>query len=215
MTRTHTLAAGLSGIALAAGAASAQLLVNPGFELNDQTMETDDVVGFEEFGPTFVNQALPRTGSNSLKAFGEGGVFQDFAVSPGDTAAASAFAANPEFDALGDDQIAAVNIEFFDAGGGLLERLSTTIIDGTNSPADSGFAFGEVSGVAPAGSATARFVLVTGAFFDVDGDGGTLEGGGAPFFDDANFSITPIPEPAAAGLLAVAGLGLLGRRSRR
>ncbi len=201
--------------ALAAAAipisASANLLVNPGFELDSTMGESMGATGWDSFGAAFVNQALANSGSNGFKTFGIGGISQTFPVMVGDTVNGEAFVANASFDPLLNDQVAAINLEFLDLGGNIVGDIISNRILTSASPADSEFVFGTVSAPAPAGSVAVRFVLVTGAFDDVDMSGG-VSGGGAPFYDDAALTIQAVPEPATLSLLAVGGLAALRRR---
>jgi hypothetical protein len=209
---TKTLVAAVVPVAFAASASAQNLVVNPGFELDDTTMETPGAVGWNTFNAAFTNQVLVNSGVNAFKTFGTpGGAFQDFPVLPGETVDAGVVAANPDFDALVGDQIAAVNLEFYDVNdmliGGIISNNFLTAAD----PADSMFVQGLVSSVAPDDAVRVRLAIVTGAFEDIDNSGG-VSGGGAPFFDDAFLVITPVPEPATAGLLGLAGLAALRRR---
>ena len=68
-----------------------------------------------------------------------------------------------------------------------------------------GYTLVNVGGLAPPGTATARFVLLTGAFAG--------PGGGAPFFDDASFEL--VPEPAGIAIAGIAALCLAACRRRR
>ncbi len=193
--------------------ASADLLVNPGFELDDTTMETPSALGWTTFNGVFTNQALANSGANGLKMFGGvAGAFQDFPVIPGDRVDGGAVVANPSFDAMANDQIAAINLEFRNAAGDLIDGIISNIVLDATSPADSVFVPGTVSAVAPDGAVSVRFVLVTGSFEDRNGDQ-VVTGGGAPFYDDA-FLFINVPEPTTAGLLGVAGLAALRRRRR-
>ncbi|MEM7682155.1 MAG: PEP-CTERM sorting domain-containing protein [Planctomycetota bacterium] len=211
MRLLQTSAAALVAAACVAPA-SANLLTNPGFE--DQ-----DIVapGGEEFfagsgwtafgGNTFLQDSsfgvVPNGGDQSLKMFGFSGMFQDFAINPGDTANGGIHMLNPGFDPLANGQVAAVNIEWKGAGGADLGFISNgTFIAGA--PTDT-WTLQTVTGVAPAGAEIARLTIITGDFLP----GGP---GGAPYYDDAFFEITPVPEPASLGLLALGGLAAARRR---
>ena len=212
----------LAVIALAAiwaNQAAANLLGNPGFEDPPFAGAEDPGAGsaWTPFGANFrVQQAAPGPcdpitcagafeGTVSLKNFGEAGVFQDFAASPGDPFEGSVWAVNPEnADVLVLGQVAAVNIEWRDAAGVLDVAFGDTIDAST--PVDTWTEL-LVSGTAPAGTTTARFVLVTGPF-DPAGPGG-----GAPRWDAASFDL--VPEPGSLGLIGLGLFGLLGIRRRR
>jgi hypothetical protein len=198
-------------LALAGAAQAANLLTNPSFE--DPVLAGGDTygsTGWTAFGAAYTIRVLPQSGDQALKMFGTpSGVFQDFAASPGQTYTASAWAANPNFDAMAADQIAAINVEWRNAGG-LISFDTVRILEGT--PADSVYRFASLTATAPAGTTIARFVLITGAFNDVNGDT-QIVGGGAPFFDNASFDLV-VPEPASLTLAGVAGLGFLARRRK-
>lgn len=190
----------LVGTATLAGAAN--LLVNPGFE-NPVLAggDTFGAVGWNVFGGgTYTIKLAPHSGDNAFKTFGQtSGAFQDFAAAPGQSWQGSAWVLNPSFDAMAGAQIATANIEWHDAGGGLISFLASAppitaaTPQGTNA---AGYTLVNVGGIAPPLTATARFVLLTGAFAGA--------GGGAPFFDDASFEQV-VPEPAS---LALFGIGL-------
>jgi hypothetical protein len=208
-TRSRALAVVCSGaalLAMAAQSASANVLANPSFELPVLTGgDTPGAVGWTSFGATFTIRLAPQSGDQALKMFGEvSGVFQDFPTTPGTPWTGSAYALNPNFDALAGAQIAAVNIEWRDGASNLISFETTPILNAT-SPSGAGSAdyiLGNVAGTAPAGTAFARFVLITGAFAG--------PGGGAPFFDNASFSV--VPEPSSLGLLAAASAMVIRRR---
>jgi hypothetical protein len=198
-------------LAASSGVASANLLVNPGFE--NPVLgggDTFGAIGWNVFGGgTYTIKTSPHSGDNAFKTFGTtSGAYQDFAAAPGQLWQGSAWVLNPSFDAMSGAQIAAVNIEWRDAGNNVISFISSPNGLTASSPQGStaaDYVFAPVSGVAPAGTTTARFVLITGAF--------TGPGGGAPFFDDASFAL--VPEPATAGLLGAAGLALMAMRRRQ
>ena len=203
---------GFAAMTLLAVTASANLLVNPGFEDPPFGGAEDPGAGFgwTPFGANFrVQQAGPgpcdpiscagaHGGTVSLKNFGEAGAFQDVGASAGQVFNASIWAINPaNADVLVLGQIAALNIEWLDAGLGNIGTVFGDTID-ASTPTDI-WTLLTASGVAPAGTAFARFVLVTGPF-DPAGPGG-----GAPRWDDAHFEVVPIP-----GAILLLGSGLLG-----
>jgi len=209
MNKFHVTVASAMLAAAASSALGANLLVNAGFE--DPVLGGGDVfgaVGWNVFGGgTFTIKVAPRSGDNAFKTFGAAsGAFQDFAASEGQMYKASAYALNPSFDAMAGAQIAAVNIEWRDAGNNLISFITQQILSASSPQGATAldYAYGEIMGVAPAGTATARFVIITGAFAG--------PGGGAPFFDDASFELIPAPSAALAGLLTV---GVVAGRRRR
>ena len=193
------------------GVAAANLLTNPGFE--NPVLgggDTFGAVGWNVFGGgTFTIKASPHTGDNAFKTFGQtSGAYQEFPAAAGETWQGSAYVLNPSFDAMTGAQIAAVNIEWRDAGDNVLSFISSPNGLTASSPQGStaaDYVYAPISGVAPAGTAKARFVLLTGAFAGA--------GGGAPFFDDASFA--RVPEPATAFLAGAAGLAIVAVRRRR
>lgn len=204
------LLAAAAFVAAQAPDATANLLVNPGFEADvlQPLSDTGGATGWTDFnGTAFTRFQSPRSGSNAFKVFGGGGAFQDFAAAPGIEYAGSVFGLNPSFDALSGGAIGAVNIEFRDAGGVLIgDVLTNAFLDASTATGDSEggqfpdvYVQGNVNGVAPAGTTSVRFALFSGG------------GGGAAYFDDASFEV--VPEPASAALLAAGGL-LLARRRR-
>ncbi len=189
--------------------ANANLLVNPGFEVDVLAPETDraGATGWTDFnGTAFTRFQSPRSGDNAFKVFGGGGAFQDFAAAPGVEYTGTVFGLNPSFDALAGGAIGAVNIEFRDINGDLIgDILTNAFLDATTTQGDSEggnnpgvYIEGNVSGTAPAGTTSVRFAVFSGG------------GGGAAFFDDASFEV--VPEPASAALLAAGGLLLARRR---
>jgi hypothetical protein len=197
-----------------AGSVRANLLANPGFE-NPSTapgVEYFGAPGWSDFGGgtyTINNVVEPNThgGVQTLKTFGgTSGVFQQFPAAPGQTWDASAWILNSSLDQMSGAQIAAVNIEWHTAApsGSFISFTGSGDVTAA-SPANT-WIQKSVSAVAPANTAFARIVLITGAF--------TGPGGGAPRFDDASFAQAVVPEPATLGVLGAACAGLLARRRR-
>ncbi len=195
--------------ALALPASAQNLLANDGFELPSITegVETPGAQDWNAFGAVFTQTdavAPVLAGDQSLKMFGgTSGVFQDFPASEGQLWNGGSFIINSSIDPMSGGQIAAVNIEWIDAGGNQIGFI-TNGADSTVLPIDE-WTQRTITGTAPAGTATARFVLITGNF-------GGDPAGGAPFYDQAFFEL--VPEPASAALV-LGGLTLIGSRRRR
>lgn len=133
------------------------------------------------------NNAFPRTGVFSALIFGQfNGVlndsvlYQDIEATAGDTVDASVWAAHVGFDALQGGNFAFLNIEFLDAGGELISFVTEVALTESD-PTDLHIQT-MVSGVAPAGTASARVVL---------GFQQPADGVGAVHFDDVEVTITP------------------------
>ncbi len=207
----------VSALALAGhAAAGVNLLVNSGFEDAGLTGgDTFGAPGWTDFGgATFTvhDSVLGSVGANSgthaFKMFGgsASGIFQQFAINPGETANGSVLMLNFSGDMMANGQVAAVNIEWIQADGSTQSAITPFISNGTFTAADAPvdvWTEQNITGVAPADAAFARFVLITGDFQP----GGP---GGAPFFDDAFFEV--VPEPGSLALLGLGGLALLRRR---
>jgi hypothetical protein len=197
-------------VCLTIPAKAANLLANPGFEIPVLAGgDTFGAVGWNVFGGgTFTIKLAPHSGDNAFKTFGQtSGAFQDFPAAQGQPWQGSAWVLNPSFDAMAGAQIATANIEWRDAGNNVISFLSslppiTSATPQGNNAA--GYTLVNVAGVAPPLTATARFVLLTGAFAGA--------GGGAPFFDDASFE--QVPEPATFALVGI-GICIAACRRRR
>ena len=207
------VSAALALVGTSASVEAANLLANPGFE--DPVLTGGDTFGAVDWnvfgGGTYTIKLAPHSGDNAFKTFGQtSGAYQDFPAAPGQLWQGSAWVLNPSFDAMVPSQIATANIEWHDGGGGLIsfEASVPPITAATPQGSDAaGYTLVNVAGIAPPGTATARFVLLTGAFA-----GG---GGGAPFFDDASFEHVAVPEPASLSLFGLAAICLAACRRRR
>ncbi len=216
---------GIAATLVLASTASANLLVNPGFEDTpfpgaEEAGAGSGWTGFSNFGGPFRVQCQPpgaacadpigettigaHGGTVVLKAFGTSGAYQDFAASEGDSFSGSVWTLNPlNADIMTNSQIAFALIIFLDAGG---IDLGATVASNVLTSADPQNAWNLLSVIAtaPAGTTTARFQVMT----DSNGDGG-----GAPRFDDASFQVVPIP--GALLLMGPALLGLIGFRRKK
>jgi len=188
---------------------AANVLANPGFETPSAAAGdvaiTPGATSWNGFGGAFITTSTHNGGAQAGKAFGNpGGMFQDFAASPGQLWQGTVFAENFANDALAGPQGAFINIEWHNATGAQISFLSTPIVNSA-SPTNV-WTPGAVQGIAPAGTTTARLVLLSGPFTGLPGTAG-----GAAFFDDATFQV--VPEPATGGfVLLVGGLTLVRRR---
>lgn len=201
--------AALCATAMLGASAQANVLANAGFEDTDLmgNPDTYGAAGWTPFDSVFtVDGSGLNTGvldgSQALKMFGFGGVFQDFAASEGQEWNGGVFMLNDSSDLMGAGQVAAVNIEWLDAGGNQISFISNGTFTGADAPVDE-WVQKTITGFAPAGTATARLVLITGNF--IDGPGG-----GAPHFDNAFFEV--VPAPGSAALFAMGGLVASRRR---
>ena len=207
---------GLMATALFATTASANLLVNGGFE--DQPFagaeEAGAGDGWSTYGAPFriqqagagcepISCAGAYEGTVSLKIFGDAGVFQDFSAVEGDSFEGGVWAINPQnADQLSGGQIGLAALIFLDAGGNVISDVVSNILDSASTIDE--WTELTLSGVAPAGTATARFQVFT-----------TGGGGGAPRFDAAYFdNVAAVPVPAAVWLMGSGLLGLMGMRKK-
>ena len=193
------------GVALAlvvlvtAGSASANVLVNPGFESPATPVAPPEYYGagngWTSFGGGIytISSAVgvpPNSGNQLLKLFGGccSGAFQQFPCMPGDNWNGGVWMRNDNLDPMGGGQVAAVNIEWIKADGFTNSSIIPFISNGTFTAASprNVWTLQTITGVAPADAAFARLVVITGDFLP----GGP---GGAPFFDDAFFEVLGVP----------------------
>jgi hypothetical protein len=179
------------------GPASANVLVNPGFESPVITPPAVEYYGagdgWTSFGGgIFTIDAVvgvpPVSGNQLLKLFGGccSGAWQQFPANPGETWNGGVWMRNDSLDPMANGQVAAVNIEWIAPDG---STLVSFISNGTFTAASpqNVWTLQTITGVAPAGTGFARLVVITGDFLP----GGA---GGAPFYDDAFFELRgPVP----------------------
>jgi hypothetical protein len=189
----HKLSSTIAALLLASLApklAAQNLLANPSFE--------GGLAGWGAFGnsfyePTNLPAIDPRSGTGLLKMFGNfsggfnvSGVFQSFPAAAGQTFTLDCwsrhFSGDPMLGVgLPNDNWAVMKIAFFNAGGTEIGSAEQVILDGTK-PVDTWIDNPEVTGVAPAGTASVQALLLylQPAF-----------AGGAAQFDDVTFSSPP------------------------
>jgi PEP-CTERM motif-containing protein len=195
--------------------AAPNLLIDPGFEAQTTSPTNDGVGGWSLFNGAAFSTDVARTGTHSMKDFGNGSVpgsFETFPASPGQQFELTGFGLTPTVLA-GNPGFGILQVAYFDAGGnnlGTVEtgagnaKASAQINNGsainTWLPLDTGIA------TAPAGAVKIQaFTLVV--------DFNSPAAGESVYFDDLN--LTAVPEPASLGIVAVAGLGLLARSRRK
>ena len=204
MKKTLTTLSSLALLALASQA-SAAVVFNAGFE-----DPISNPAGPPHFGgwtafsgnaaATAVSSTTnPRSGASSADLFINGvgdtfaGVFQDFAVVPGDEVSFEAWHASTAGSDIGYEY----RIEWRNASDAELSRVQLTDAPGTD------YEMFSVSGTAPVDSSYVRVVYAVQSF-----QGGTT---GGLFMDDV---VVTIPEPTGTSLLGLAFLGAALRRKR-
>ena len=180
--------------------ASANVLVNPGFESPATPVAPPEYYGAGDGWTPFgggiytINSTVgvpPNTGDQLLKMFGGccSGAWQQFPCVPGQTWNGGVWMRNDSLDPMSGGQVGAVNIEWIQADGNTQSTIIPFISNGTFTAASpqNVWTLQTITGMAPADAAFARLVVITGDFQP----GGP---GGAPFFDDAFFELTgPVP----------------------
>lgn len=196
---------------LASGSSAA--LINPGFE-NDNASAGDvaGATGWNGFNANFTTASKQHTGSQSLKVFGPffqfggAGASQDQPAVAGTSYTASAFALTPTGDSVNGSNFATLALEFYDATATQLGHIESTHVTAA-SPLDTWIPL-SANAVAPAGTVTARIVLVHVQL-------NSPVTGGAVYFDDASLAAVPEPAMGVVGLAMVGGISLRRRGRTR
>lgn len=208
-------------IILAIAATAGAALVNGGFESGDTTGWTTTLSG----GSAVASTAYAKSGTYSLAldstgagAWSSPNVDQTFAYGPGTEVNLSGYILQPAGSPITDASFGLFKIEFVNGTGGILEPASVSIGTSAAAPffgAESGvvnagsatdtWIFNETQAVAPAGTASIRFLALN------------VNQGVAPspiYFDDIAVSV--IPEPATVGLFGLGALGawIIRRKNR-
>ncbi len=162
-------------------------LLNPGFDAGGGSLNS-----WTPFGNAFAvnDTSTPAlTGTHVLKMFGTftggfgvSGVSQDLNASAGQEWTLDCFSAHDFDDSItGSMNSLVMKIEFYDAGAALLAETEATILD-ANSPTATWIDNAPITAIAPAGTTTARAVLL---FLQPDG-----VAGGAGLIDGVTFEAT-------------------------
>ena len=187
-------------------------VLNPGFE--SPNAAAGDVFGSTNWatvaGGAFTSAAAAHSGTQSGKAFGNPGLYQQtINVSDpiGTTYTASVYALNLSGDPMTGTMAAFINIDFLNSTGGLITTVTSSEEGSLLASTDPKDVWKQLSVVAPsvAGTTAIRIDLVAGPY------NGSGAGGGAAFYDDVSLT-SAVPEPAALGVLGFAGATLIRRR---
>ncbi len=209
--KINRFAIALSTAMLAPIGAAQNLLTNPDFEAG--------LTGWNVFGNAFAESANPPeidplSGTGEVKMFGNfsggfdvSGIFQEFPAAPGDIFTIDAWSRMWSGDTIpgngppGDNWVV-MKIAFFDGGGTEIAGAEGIILDG-NSPTDTWIDNPEVTGTAPAGTASVQCLIL---YLQPGNDGG------AAHIDDVSFTSSAPPPPPTGNLLVNPGFesGLSG-----
>jgi hypothetical protein len=193
--------------------ASANLLLNSGFEANDAS--AGDVAGpatdWGQFNAGYISAAHAHTGTNSLKQFAtDAGEYQAVPAGPNQTWTATAWIMTSSTDQLSGPLGSNIQIQFLDASGNALATANPGLQFVSTDPADTWTQLTLADAPSVPGTAFAQILLFTGPYSGLPGTAG-----GSVFWDDASLTnTTAVPEPASLGLLAAAGLLVMRRRHR-
>lgn len=218
-----TMVAAVGSVAFLAGAASANMVTNPGFEtgtftgwnpwfynggnanLSDTWYVSNNPNDAHSGTYGAVTAFTVPTGTTTPTSYA--GVYQNI---PDASAAGEAFNASAwiSTDAIDGYSEAYLQVQFQNSSGTVLQQIGTPFITGNNLP----YAQYSLNNlVAPSGT---TIIQIQGVIEGIGGLNATSSNTGYTRFDD--FSLTPVPEPATIALMAIGftGLALVSRRRR-
>jgi hypothetical protein len=208
MRKILTVFAMIGALSLGMSAARAQnLLANPGFELpTSTTTSTGNWMRFDAgaaFGSSVDSTVMPHSGTGhvdlkTLQANSFAGVFQllPVPVNPGDTVTFTGW-----HKSVGtSNQTSEIKLEWQGTPNPPQNRMDVLNVGND-------YTMFTHSGVAPAGTAGVVITYAISSF-------GAGQGASQVYIDDFSATVTPVPEPAAAGLLGL-GLAVIAARRRR
>jgi hypothetical protein len=196
------------GPTASSGGVGTNLLTNTGFE--SPSVTTTAPSGWASWGTPYLSSQYAHNGAQSLEASGpNSGVLESFAVTPGVSYTGTVYAMTPAGNHLTGPEGAFLQVMYDDASGSQIssysppnsvEILNSSSATGgpiAGSVGSQGWNYFSTTTVAPAGAATANFILETGAYTGLPGTAG-----GAVFWDDTQFG----PTAASAGTVSAVNI---------